>query len=297
MDPLVINTPETLSWQYLDSSGDAADPGTVTVGAVDATGAELVASGTSTSGSGTAARTFSMPAVTEYTHVVVTWTGDVTHTSLYRVVGGLLFTETQARAFDNAVLSTTGTVAPSDADIDAERERIADDLEKWTGRSWVPKYCRLETSGDGTRELWLDRGYTRTSTGERLTCPGRGTDTIEVLSVTVGGTSVNTSNVVVLDGVLWRTDNVWTAATNTDPLNVVVEFTYGVEPGTNGSDRIGMLLLRDRLVPSPVDDRATSISNDYGTIRYVTAGFGSNVSNIPEVNAWVQANDRRVMIA
>ncbi len=92
---------------------------------------------------------------------------------------------------------------------------------------------------------------------------------------------------------LWRTDTTWTRATTSDPLNVVVEFTYGVEPGTNGSDRIGMVLLRDRLVPSNISDRASSFSDELGTYRFVTAGFGSNVTSIPEVNAWVQANDRR----
>lgn len=295
--PLVINVPETLEWQYRDEDGDAADPGTVTIGVVDAAGTVLVAAGTATSGSGTDARTYSLDAVTSLTTVTVTWTGDdVTHTQILPVrAAGLLFTEAAARVFDNNALANTTTY--TDDAIDSERDNIAEDLERWTGRSWVPKYCRLETAGDGTRELWLDKGYARLSDGTQLNCPGRAADTIEVLSVTVGGSSVDTSNIVVLDGILLRTDSTWSKATTSDPLNVVVEFTYGVEAGTNGSDRIGMILLRDRLVASNISDRASSFSDELGTYRFVTAGFGSNVSSIPEVNAWVQSNDRRVQIA
>jgi len=296
MSILVDAGPHTLSWQYRED-GDAADPGTTTIGIVDGNGDVVVAAGTATSGTGTDPRTYSLAAIDNPTELLATWTySGGTITDRISVVGGWLFTESQARTFDNAVLAATGTVVPSDAAIAEERDAIAADLERWTGRSWIPRYCRVEADGTGTRELWLDKGIARTADGRKLTCPGRATDTIELLSVTVNGTSVSTANVAVLDGVLWRTDSTWTEATDSARFNVVVEFVYGVEPGTNGSDRIALTLLRDRLVPSNISDRASSFSDELGTYRFVTAGFGSNVTSIPEVNAWVQANDRRLLV-
>ncbi len=295
MSILVDTGPTTLSWQYYED-GDPADPGTTTIGIVDGNGTEVVAPLTATSGTGTDPRTYALAAVADPTVLTVTWTySNGAQTDRIDVVGGWLFTEPALRAWDNSALSDTSTY--SDALLAAERERVTDDLERWTGRSWVPKYCRLEACGDGTRELWLDRGVTRTADGKQLDCPGKAADSIEVLTVTVNGTSIDTSNVAVFDGVLWRTDTVWTQATALDPMNVVVEFTYGVEAGTGGADRIGMMLARDRLIPSNISDRASSFSDELGTYRFVTAGFGRNVTSIPEVNAWVQANDRRVLIA
>ena len=293
---ILVNTgPTSLSWQYRED-GDAADPGSVTIGIVDGNGTEVVAPLTATNGTGTDPRTYSLATQTDPTELVVTWTyTGGTFVDRLSIVGGWLYTETQARAFDNAAMSNTTTY--TDADLAWHRDQIQLDLERWTGRSWVPKYCRLEVGGDGTRELWLDRGVARTADGGRLDCPGRAADTIEVISCTVDGTSVSTSDITVFDGVLWRTDSTWTQYTASDPLNIVVEFTYGVPAGANGSDRIGLMLLRDRLIPSNISDRASSFSDELGTYRFVTAGFGSNVTSLPEVNAWVQANDKRVMIA
>lgn len=183
-----------------------------------------------------------------------------------------------------------------DPDIAAMRQAITRDLETWTGRAWVPRYARLEFPGTGTHELRLTDGITRLSDGTRLRTPGIIMDTVRVLNATVGGVSVTTSDIKLIGSKLVRTDATWTHPTTTDPLNVVVELEYGLEPYTDGSDRIGLLILRDRLVASNISDRASSFTDELGNYSFVTAGVRGAVSNIPEVNRWVQDHKVKVYV-
>ncbi len=81
----------------------------------------------------------------------------------------------------------------------------------------------------------------------------------------------------------------WTLPTSSSPLTVVVEFVYGLPSGWEGSNRIALLLLRDRIVPTKIEHRATSLSNELGTLQLVTPGRGRALTNIPEVNEWLAA--------
>jgi hypothetical protein len=94
-------TPGTLSQQWYED-GTVVDPGTVTIGITRADGTSLVAAGTATAGSGTAARTFNL--TTTHTALLdsltVTWTSTLKGTlvSYLEVVGGFLFNLADARA-------------------------------------------------------------------------------------------------------------------------------------------------------------------------------------------------------
>lgn len=285
----------TKTW-YVD--GTATDVGDVTIGVVDGNGATVVASGTATTNNTDGTYTYSLADQDNPGLLTVTWTRDDTGAELVdrlEVVGARLFTEAQARAFDASALSSTSTF--TDADIAAGRDHVTEQLEHWTGRSWVPRWCRVETYGTGGYRLPLHDASPRTSTGVRLHRPGRLTDIATIRSVTVGGTAVPTSNVVVDGATLVRTDGTWTLPTISDPLNVVVEWDYGLAYPADGVDRIALLLLRDRLVANPISDRATSFTDELGTHRFETPGRFGNVSSIPEVNMWVKRHDVRVAIA
>ena len=283
----------TKTW-YVD--GTATDVGAVTIGVTDGNGDTVVASSTATTNNADGTYTYSLADQTNVDILKATWTRSDTSADLVdarvEIVGGVLFTEAQARAHDSSAMSNTTTF--TDAMIADERTRITDDLEQWTGRSWIRRYCRAEFAGTGSRTLYMVDGNPRLADGTRLNRPGRLRDIVQVLSVTVNGTSVSTGNVVVDGDRLIRTDTAWSSPTASNPLNVVVEWEYGVEPSTNGVDRIGLLLLRDRLVASAVPDRALSYSDELGTIRYVQPGGPmNNRTGLPEVNAWVQGNDVR----
>ncbi len=180
---------------YIDGVLDDldADP-TYTV--TDANG-DSVDSGTATNQSTGIYRIVIDP-VSDLNYYTVDWTGvnggAAWGAKTYvEIVGGLLFTETQARAFDNSALSSTSDYP--DYDIVQERIRITDRLEQWTERAWVPRYARVLLAGNGKRELSVRDGICETSTGEKLHRPGRAHNITKILTVTENGTTVTASNV------------------------------------------------------------------------------------------------------
>lgn len=293
----------TKTW-YVD--GTATDVGDVTVGITDGNGDSVVASGTATTNNADGTYTYSLADQANPDQLTVTWTRSDTGADLVdrvELVGNWLFTEAQARAF-NAKADATSALKPlnsaaeyPDDVIADERERVAQDLENWTHRGWVPRYARVEFSGHGGYELDLAEGQCRTSDGYPLHRPGRLNDVSQILSVTADDTSITTTNFVVRDRKLRRTDNTFPLATIDDPFNIVVEYVYGLPYIVDGVDRIAMKLLIDRLVPSAFPDRALSVDTDYGTTRFVQPGGPmKNVSRVPEVNDWVARHDYRQWI-
>lgn len=306
-----LNRPHILTGQATDlvltveEDGTANDIGTITVGVVDGNGDEVVASGTAVTDNGDGTYAYTLAAQTNPDLLTVTWTeaGGTELVTRLEVVGGLLFTEAQARSFQakadasTAVTPLKNTSEYTDQMVADERERILNDLENWTNRGWIPRYARVELTGRGGYELDLADGQCRTSDGHVLHRPGRLKDISQILSVTADDTSIATSNFVVRGRKLRRTDNTFPIATIADPFNVVVEYVYGLPYPADGVDRIAMKLLVDRLVPSAFPDRATSVDTEFGTTRFVQPGGPmKNVSRVPEVNDWVNRHDYRQWI-
>lgn len=287
----------TLTFTAYDS-GTQTDIGTLTLGIVDGNGDTVVSSGTAmTSDGADGTYTYDLSAVSDVDHLTVTVTesgGDV-FTVFVEAVGGFLFGENQARNWgvkdDSTNKPLTSDNEYSDARIADERDRITDDLERWTGRSWVPRYCRIEAPGTGSGTLYVGDGIPRTAAGRRLDRPGRHRDIVKLLSVTVDGTTVSTADVQVDQdtGTLIRDSGTWNAPNQSDVFNVVVEYEYGMPHLVDGVDRIALDLLVDRLVPSRIPQSATSWDTEFGTVRLVTEGGRlRNVSRLPHVNQWVR---------
>lgn len=282
----------THTW-YVD--GTATDVGDVTVGITDATGAVVVAAGTATTNNANGTYTYTLADQTAVKLLTVTWT-DVSsgddQADTVEVVGGLLFTEAQARSFDSSALTNTTTY--TDATIWAEHLRVADLLESWTGRSWIPRYRYAKFEGTGTRELYLNDVVWSTGGSQGQ---GADKDVQSVISGTINGSAITAANVQIMPYSLFRTDGHWTAPTSTTRQNVVLQYEYGRPHLEDGVDRIALLLLRDRLVASAISDRATSYTDELGTLRFETPGRFGNVSTIPEVNEWVKAHSAKVPLA
>jgi hypothetical protein len=176
---------------------------------------------------------------------------------------------------------------------------LTDDFESWTGRSWVPRYARVELSGNGGSVLSLRDGFARTSDGYQLHRPGRYNDIAVLLTVTVGGTAVDVADIEIDEtaGRVIHTTSVWTAATITTPFNVVVEYVYGLPYIVDGVDRIALKVLVDRLVPSAWPDKALSADTEYGTTRFIQPGGPmSNRTSIAEVNDWITTHNMKVLV-
>lgn len=273
------------------SDGTQTDQGTFTIGIVDANGTEVVAPGTAVTDNADGTYSYTLAAQTDPAFLTVTWTesgGDITFTTYVEVVGNVLFTEAAARAFEDGKLADTTKY--DDADIAAARAEVTDWLEAQTGRSWVPRYRRATFRGTGSCILNLRHAVkTEGASGGE----GAERDITEILSATVNGNALDVDDIDIDGHHLDYTAGVW--ATGRRPA-VVVEYVYGLPHPRNGADRIALLETVDRLVASRLSRAAISSTDELGTYGWDPQNNG-RPSRIPEVNAWVRSEDRRVVLA
>ena len=204
---------------------------------------------------------FTLAAQAQVTELTCRWQGTIggqpqTLTSRVEVVGGLLFTLAAAKAWDGGAIPTAGV---TDAQILDMRELLTDDLERRCNVSFVPRFTReRHNAGGGDLLLWHQRAT-------------------ELLIVTVDGVSQPTSG-YTLDpaGILRPTSNyAATAPIRAGIGNVVVEYIRGWDQVPGPVSQAALRVARALLVPSNIGDRATSITNDAGTILLATAGRGT----------------------
>jgi hypothetical protein len=250
----------TVGGVLTDLDGPAG--GTCTVALTKPDGTTGPASGTVTHVS-TGKYSFGLAGQPEVTVFDVAWSGTigskaVTKRTRVEVVGDLLFTLAAAKAWDAGAIPAAGV---SDADILAKRISLLDDLERPTrcNVAFVPRFTReTHNGGGGELLLWSQRATA-------------------LLSVTVNGVAQDPAG-YTLDpaGILRPTSNY--AATT--PIragigNVVVEYVRGHDQVPGPVSEAALRIARALLVPSNIGDRATSITNDAGTILLATAGRGS----------------------
>jgi hypothetical protein len=211
-----------------------------------------------------------------------------TFTTWIEHVGNFLFTEKRARAFDDTRL--TSSTKFTDEVLAAERVRITDWLETETGVSWVPRYRRLTLRGTGS--AWINLRHHVKSEGAS---GGEGStrDIATIISATVNDVAVDVADIDIDGHNLYRSSGVWSCAQRP---NVVIEYEYGRPHPLAGVDRIALLELADRLPASRLSRAAVSSSDDLGAYSWDPQNNG-RPSRIPEVNAWLRSEDRRVMLA
>ena len=259
----------TKTW-YQD--GVAADPGTMTVGAVDAvTGATIIASSTAVdtdNGDGTFAH--ALPVQSEVRLIDFTWTvGSESQTDRIEVVGGWLFPIAELQAFHNSDLSSYSV-----AELVKIRDGITDEFEEICGVSFVPRYRFEKHSGQGGYALQLNRPRIQ-----------------EVLSMTISGTSKTASNYVPdeVAPFIHATTDWFAPATRSQPLNVEVAYRHGFETVPGDIRRAALVAAHERakkdITGAGVPYTASSWND--GTGQYVSFGANSSTMRwygIPEVD-------------
>lgn len=234
---ILKNTGPTSLTQKWYEDGTQVDAGTVTIGIVDSTGTEVVASGTATTKSGSGATTayaYSLAIQTAVKRLTVTWTRGDTGASVsseLEVVGAFLFSEVDLRAYSDAQLTSASTF--TDAAIVAARSRITDEFEHICGVSFVPRFRQQVTAGYGDYALDLDRPQVS-----------------EVLSASIGGVTVAASNFVIDNEArsLYRTNGYFTSSSTSNPLNVTVTYEHGYATPPADISRAAIILARHQLL-------------------------------------------------
>lgn len=270
---------------YRDGTATSPDTlGTVTV--TDQDGNELATGSASSGGTGILRLTPSAAALAEVNLLTVEWAGIVfgaepaiTLTTTHEVIGAALFTEAQARAFDDGALAGA---AYSDAMIRDAHDRILDGFEDALGYPLGRRYRQITEDGTGR---------------ERMRIPLLYVSAVRAISTRAAGAKV------------------WAAMTADDLADVVIDrngyairelrgvwpegvqnVRFSLEAGATipaEIRRAALMVARYGLVPSDVDDRALFLTNQLGQFRISTPGTG-HPYGIPEVDQTLEKYRARV---
>lgn len=267
MDRIRQSTPATLSKTYYEDQV-VVDPGTVTVDVTRADGTAVITGG-ATSGTGAAARTFTLTAAQTLLldTLTVVWNSATKgkRRSAVDVAGDFLF---DTGTLD-ALLQTPTNFTPTqkaNARIWAEQK-----IEQAIGRAFVPRY-RYETL-DGPRLGLLD-------------VQARPLRTLRSLEL--------------------RSGTVWTAQTVTNydltyggfsgyiPVgyrNIRLGYEYGEDYPPQDVSEAAALWAKVRLVQGPVDDRELQrFISDTGAVVNLSTPGANSWSGIPDVDAVIEAH-------
>ena len=216
--------------------------------------------------------------------------GTQTLTTFEEIVGNHLFTVEQARNRESSGQQTplSDTDDYPDSQILRKRTELTEAFEENTGRSWIRRYCRVETSGSGTRVLRLNGGIPRDSVGNRIGGAGKFRDGARVISATIGGTSVTTTDLEISGGYVYHKAGTWTRGTVTDPLNVVVEYAYGLDPVPYEATDHALRELVANLVRGDLSRYVQTSTTSEQTISYPQGGF----TWTPQTKEWFKSQPR-----
>ena len=268
---ILRSTPATLELRVYQS-GDLtdldADP---TLVVTDGNGTVVSSGAVSKPGATTGIYRSNLPAQADLKVLDAAWTGLLDTEPLvlhqdYEIVGNVLFTEAEARnapivGMQNALSDDTKY---DDAYIANWRAVITDIMEQRMRRGVIQRYCRLKVGGNGYG-LDLSYGNTRLASGAVINRPGRLWDISRVISATANGDVVTVGDLEIVGYKVYG--HSWPYATNSNPLNVVIEYEYGPDPVWSEVHQRALDLLLYNAIPKSVPASATSISNEDGTFR------------------------------
>jgi hypothetical protein len=271
------NTGATLQETF---SAGAAD-GTVTVTLTHADGTSA-GSGSAIHGTG-GVYTFALAPQAELDLLSVVWSGSWSGvaqsiTSQVEIVGGLLFSVADARAFGDQTLNDT--VKYPDDVIRAARERIADAFEQVCSVAFVPRYARDVLDGNG--------GYAIRVYHQRCN---------RVIAASINGVALTSGQLADItarqSGYLIRNSGAWDWSFA--GRNVVVAYEHGYPSAPPDIQRAALVLARYELVSNDISDRMIAFDSDLGQVRLSVPGR-QYPTGIPIVDATLARYDESSLL-
>lgn len=261
------------------SNGTATDPTLASVAVVDGQGNAVVTGAAAITGgsSGKVTATIDDAQTAEVADLTATWTLTVgansqTFTTYHRIVGDLLFTEAELRAFDRDAVSDTATY--TDALILEAHDLVAEAFEQVTGAAFGLRFAREVLDGDGVTTLWLPS----MQVGSVLAAAIRTAGTSTWTALTAGELAdllVSPSGRVIRDSLGY-----WTFGMR----NIRVDYTHGYQPIPYEVKRAAMWVARNYLTGSNLPRNATSQVDALGTFRLAVPGERGSWFGFPEVD-------------
>ena len=274
---ILAGTAASLSWQPVDSDGEPADPGVVTVGVSSSSGSTVVAAGTATLGTASAERAVAVTVAqtAQVDLLTATWKVGATTvaTTVHEIVGDYLLTRAEFVAREPKM----STVAP--ATFSRHRREVDALFTRATKRGLTPRFAVERVTSRGSRNLILRYPDLRV-----VRWANHVADDGTVTAVTVGSIGPASAGIASLpDG--------W-------PCGVI---EIGYEHGMDRApfDVVGAAARYTRYVigggTSSVPDRATSYADGSGGVtQLATPGLGPFTTGIPEVDEVLVAYEWKV---
>jgi hypothetical protein len=273
----------TLSVTFTDELGlPQARAGGVTVGVTRADGTVVIASGTAASaGASTgvftkallASQTAQLDRLTAVWHDV---TNNVDVTTYHKVVGGFLFTITEAREYDDSIDDAADF--PNQL-IASRREDTENELEWICDRAFVPSYDRVIVDGDGTNLLQIGKHDLRRVRGISIYRDG-----LDGTATALTSTELSALGLLP-GGLIRRTDgNIFDFGV----ANVIVDVEYGLDgltvDGTLVAAAIERMISRIVMPKSGMPNRTKAWTDPNGN-RYEFAGPDAYRTGIDSIDA------------
>ena len=197
-------------------------------------------------------------------------------TTSYDVVGGFYFSVADARGFDNSALADTSRYPV--ASIVAGRELVEDHVEYLCGVSFVPRARRLVIDGADADDLLISVSRPRYIVQASMNDIALTPQQVESIDVYPEGRLAY---------------DFWTAGNR----NVALHIVHGYDAPPEPIKRAALILLRNRLVSSNIDDRAVAFTDELGTRQLAVAGRRGQPTGIPDVDAAIAQYSERAPIA
>ena len=282
---ILRDSAETLSITAYSGETPTDADGAVTLGVVDAAGAEVVASGTSATSAGSGVYTYSLAGQEDLKELTTTWSGTwgaaMEFTTTSEVIGNFYCTPAEVRALDS--ISGEASTFPAAELVDAIEYATAI-IDDYCGASFVQRYQRDVLNGTNSQVIRLSQMFPET-----------------LLSASVDGTALSGSELsdtaLFEDGTIQRKDGVWSY---TSPGNkCIVEYEHG--SGVTAPNDIrwaAKTIARFHLLEqvSKIPSQATSINADFGQIVLAQPGM-NRPTPLPDVNVVLNRHRHRAPTA
>ena len=275
----VAATAVTIVWQGVDSDGEPADPGTVTVGVTNSAGDTVVAAGTATVVDGTK-RTYALTATQTASIDVLTASfssgGNVVGTVRVEIVGAPLIT----RAEFQSLQKLTQEKSPEQV-IEVRRQVDAFFLDKlkW---AMTPRLAVERIHSVGRRELVLHFPHLReVRWARKVNSDGTRTTIANVDQVAASGAAIAD----------FGPYDCWPVG------DIEIAYVHGTRRPSDDAKRVIARLMKAYLGEqvSTLDDRTQTFSDGTGaTYSLAVEGRNGVYSSIPTVNEFIRANRREV---
>jgi hypothetical protein len=194
----------------------------------------------------------------------------MTFTTYHEIVGDLLFSIPEARAFDKGELANETTFAQ--ADILAMRDQIWEAFEDICGVAFGTRATREIVNGDGQSAIWLSypqvQAVSAISSRSVSTWTAFTADELAAVSVYPNGKLYRESGGYWPDGA----------------RNLRIDYTHGWARVPLEIRDAALIVLRDRLPGSNLTNRALSQTNEMGTFRISAPGERGKWFGIPAVD-------------